>query len=195
MKRKWWTPWSTQKSLQKLQLFYMGLPLCMFQRPPNASFLSTCSLTDWQDWRIVNRTYFVQNFIPVVEMVSKIQSDPSPLGYGRFSNCRRKYVIRVYVEKYLMLWTLSCCSVDEMNSIDPSLLGYYGIFFFKKGLADFENDLIFRVLFYIITHLHIGPPTPSRPSVRRQSFGHWNLFFWTRPRFWAGYLPTGRHGG
>ena len=61
-------------------------------------------------WRICNLSicrkifehcHLVHNFHPVPEMLSKIQSDPSPLGYSVFSNSLGEYAIWVHVEKYL----------------------------------------------------------------------------------------------
>ena len=51
--------------------------------------------------KIFGHCHLVPNFPPVPEMLSKIQSDPSPLGYSVFSNGLGKYAIWVYVEKYL----------------------------------------------------------------------------------------------
>ena len=63
--------------------------------------------------------HLVQNFPWVPEMISKIQSDPSPLGYSIFfsSNCLKKYTIWVYVDKYLNIVRLFRISPGSRNDI------------------------------------------------------------------------------
>ena len=56
--------------------------------------------------KIFDHWHYVQNFNPGDETLSKIQSDPSLLGYRRFFKCLRKSAIWVYVEKYFNITIL-----------------------------------------------------------------------------------------
>ena len=78
-------------------------------------------------------------FTPVDEIISIIQSDPSLLGYGRFSpmsNIRNFSLCRKILQlcQYVQYFTQVEEIILKIQS-DPSPLGY-GIFF-KNGLADF----------------------------------------------------------
>ena len=101
--------------------------------------LSICSKIIW-NW------HFAQNFPPVPEMISKIQSAPSSLGYGTFSsNGLRKYAIWVYVEN---IWALPFCSEFPPGSkmlskiqYDPSPFGYS--VFFLQTRTHSTNETIY----------------------------------------------------
>ena len=79
----------------------------------------------------------VQIFPPVPEMSSEIQSDPSPLGYGRFFNwswkIRNLILCRKIFEHCHLVQNIP--PVPEMLSkiqSDPFPL-YYSVFLFFKG--------------------------------------------------------------
>ena len=83
----------------------------------------------------------VQNFPPVPEMLSKIQSDPSPLGYGIFFFIWSQKIRNLSLSRQIF----KHCHFVRNFPLDPEMylqiqsdpfpLGY--VIFFKKDLADF----------------------------------------------------------
>ena len=116
--------------------------------------------------------HFIQNFPLVPEMTSKIQSDPSPLGYGFFSlNGLRKYAIWVYVDKNLKIGILFRIS-PQFQKWNRKFNPGSGMFFFKWS-KKIRNLSLCRKVF---EHWHL-----FRISLRFQKW-HWKfnltLFDW-----------------
>ena len=123
--------------------------------------LSLCS-------KIIGLCHFEQNFPPVSEMISKIQSDPS-LGYGYFSsNSHRKYPIFVYVEKYLNITILFNFSPDVFeNSIRPYFQKIFG-WLFEKISPDFKGPFLHCKTYSLQYWTRLPSVNPSVPqSVHR----------------------------
>ena len=109
-------------------------------------FFSSNCLGKYAIWlkcsKIIEHCHLVQNFPPVPEMLLKIQSDTSPLGYSVFfsSNGLRKYTIWVLVDKYLnftRLFRISPWFQKWYSKFNPNLFHRATGLFFKNGLADF----------------------------------------------------------
>jgi len=117
--------------------------------------LSLCSI-------IIEHCHLVHNFPPVPEMISQIQSDPSPLGYSVFSKDLGKYAIWVYVVKYfnIAIWfRISPSCQISYRKFNPTLFQRATAFFVQKGFVRFSKKCsqILRAHFLFTPILYSHP--------------------------------------
>ena len=136
--------------------------------------------------------HYVQNFPLVPEMLSKIQSDPSLLGYSVFSNGCRKYAIWDYVAKYLNIALLFRISPRFQKRYQNPTLGLWAGAFFHNWLTTYWKYFprMFPFLHrktYLLKYWTRRPSVcqsfslSARQSVSPSVIGIWNPFL-NRPQ-------------
>ena len=95
----------------------------------------------WPHNGMVFHWHLVQNFHPFPDILSKIQSDPFPLGYSDFSSKDLgKYAIWVYGEKYsnIAIWFRTSPRFQSCyRKFNPTLLRCATAFFSSNGLRKY----------------------------------------------------------
>ena len=95
----------------------------------------------WPHNGMVFHWHLVQNFHPFPDILSKIQSDPFPLGYSDFSSKDLgKYAIWVYGEKYsnIAIWFRTSPRFQSCyRKFNPTLLRCATAFFPSNGLRKY----------------------------------------------------------